>query len=139
MLKHTNWVFKEFHKNKIAMKIRARSYRNSRESSANFARRHIDDVFSIHILDIESYLGKMFPFELVINDRGESHTFAFFYFPNTSNSILSSTAKGVFIQQPTRYVSACSTYGCLMLRVTQFLLASKASISIKALEFVEVL
>ena len=117
-------------------------------SQFNFIYRYIDDVLSIKFPEFENYLGQMYPVELEIKDTTESNTFASYLdlllsigrdgqlhtsiydkrddfnfhilnFPFLSSNIPTSPAYGVFISQPIRYVRACSSYGCFILRATR--------------------
>ena len=114
-------------------------------SQFNFTYRYIDDVLSINNPDFENYLGQMYPPELEMKDTMESNTstsyldlllsigrdsqlrtslydkrddfnFHITNFPFLSCNIPSSPAYGVFISQLIRYVRACSSYECFILR-----------------------
>ena len=117
-------------------------------SQFNFTYRYIDDVLSINNPDFANYLGQMYPAELEIKDTTESNTSASYLdlllwiesdgqlrtslydkrddfnfhitnFPFLSSNIPSSPAYGVFISQLIRYVRACSSYECFILRAAQ--------------------
>ena len=117
-------------------------------SRFNFTYRYIDDVLSINNPEFENYLGQMYPVELEIKDTTESNTsdsyldlllsigrdgqlhtsiydkrddfnFHITNFPFLSSNIPTSPAYGVFISQLIRYVRACSSYGCFILRATR--------------------
>ena len=114
-------------------------------SRFNFTYRYIDDVLSINNPEFENYLGQMYPVELEIKDTTESNTSAFYLdlllsierdgklhtsiydkrddfnfhitnFPFLSSNIPTSPAYDVFISELIRYVRACSSYGCFILR-----------------------
>ena len=114
-------------------------------SRFNLTYRYIDDVLSINKPEFENYLGQMYPAELKIKDSTESTTsssyldlllsiwrdgklhtsiydkradfnFHITNFPFLNSNILSSPAYGVFISQLIRYVRACSSYECFILR-----------------------
>ena len=114
----------------------------------NYTYRYIDDVLSINNPEFENYLGQMYPVEFEIKDTAESNTSASYldlilsigrdgqlhtsiydkgddfnfhitHFPFLSSNIPTSPAYGVFISQPIRYVRACSSYGCFILRATR--------------------
>ena len=117
-------------------------------SQFNFTYRYIDDVLSINNPDFENYLGQMYPAELEIKDTTESNTSASYLdlllsvesdgqlrtslndkrddfnfhitnFPFLSSNIPSSPAYGVFMSQLMRYVRACSSFECVILRAVR--------------------
>ena len=117
-------------------------------SQFNFTYRYIDDVLSINNPDFENYLGQVYPPELEIKDTTESNTSASYLdlilsiggdgqlrtslyhkrndfnfritnFPFLSSNIPSSPAYGAFISQLIRYVRACSSYECFILRAVR--------------------
>ena len=117
-------------------------------SRFNFIYRYIDDVLSINNPEFENYLGQMYPVELEIKDTTESNTTASYLdlllsigrdgqlhtsiydkrddfnfhitnFPFLGSNIPTSPAYGVFISQLIRYVRACSSYGCFILRAAR--------------------
>ena len=119
-------------------------------SQFNFTYIYIDGVLSINSLDFGNYLGQMYPAELDIKDTTVSNTsasyldqllsigrdsqlptslydkrddfiFNFTNFPFLSINIPSSSAYGVFISQLIRYVRACSSYECFILRAARLL------------------
>ena len=119
-------------------------------SQFNFTYRYIDDLLSINNSDFENDLGQMYPAELEIKDTTESNTSASYLdlllsiesdgqmrtslydkrddltfhntnFPFLSSNILSSPAYGVFISKLIRYVWACSSYECFILRAARLL------------------
>ena len=117
-------------------------------SQFNFTYRYIDDVLSINNPNFENYLGQMYPAELEIKDTTESNTSASYLdlllsiecdgqlqtslydkrddfsfhitnFPFLSSNIPPSPAYGVFISQLIRYVRACSSYECFIIRAAR--------------------
>ena len=117
-------------------------------SKFNVTYRYIDDVLSIDNQEFHNYLGQMYHAELKIKDTTESNTFASyldlllsiwrdgklrtslydkrddfnFYirnFPFLSSNIPSSPAYGVYITQLIRYVRACSSYECFIMRAAR--------------------
>ena len=116
-------------------------------SRFNLTCRYIYDVLSINNPEFENYLGQMYPAELEIKDTTECTTSASYLdlllsigrygklhtsiydkrddfnfhitnFPFLSSNIPSSPAYGVFISQLIRYVRACSSYECFILRAS---------------------
>ena len=114
----------------------------------NFTYRSIDDVLSINNPEFGNYLGQMYPVELEIkyttdsnasasyldlllsigrdgqlhtsiHDKRDDFNFHITHFPFLSSNIPTSPAYGVFISQLIRYVPACSSYGCYILRATR--------------------
>ena len=114
-------------------------------SRFNLTYRYIDDVLSINNPEFENYLGQMYPAELESKDTTENTTSASYLyfllsigrggqlhtsiydkqddfnfhitnFPFRSSNIPSSPAYDVFISQLIRYVLACSSYECFILR-----------------------
>ena len=107
-----------------------------------------NDVLSINNPDFENYLGQMYPAELENKDTTESNTSASFLdfllsigrygqlrtslydkrddfnfhitnFPFLSSNIQSSSVCDVFTSQLIRYVRACSSYECFILRAAR--------------------
>ena len=117
-------------------------------SEFNFAYGYIDDVLSINNPDFENYLGQIYPPEHEIKDITESNTsvsyldlllsigmdgqlctslydkcddfnFHITNFPFLNSNIPYSPAYGVFISQLIRYVRACSSYECFIVRAVK--------------------
>ena len=109
-----------------------------------------NDVLSINNPDFENYLGQMYPAKLENKDTTESNTSASFLdfllsigrygqlrtslydkrddfnfhitnFLFLSSNIQSSSVCDVFISQLIRYVRACSSYECFILRAARYM------------------
>ena len=88
-------------------------------SRFNFTYRYIDDVLSINDPEFENYLD---PVELENKDTTESNTYASYLdllLSIGSDGQLHTSMNGVFISQLIRYVRACSSYGCFIMRATR--------------------
>ena len=90
-------------------------------SRFNFTYRYIDDILSINNPEFDNYLGLLSigrdgQLHTSIYDKRDDFNFHITNFPFLSSNIQTSPAYGVFISQLIRYVRACSSYGCFILR-----------------------
>ena len=97
----------------------------------NFKYRYIDDVLSIKNPDFENYLGQMYPPDLLLSigrdgqlrtslyDKRDDFNFPITNYQFPSSVIPSSPAYGVFISQLIRYIRACSSCECFILRAVR--------------------
>ena len=75
---------------------------------------------SASYLDLLLSIGRDGQLHTSIYDKHDNFNFHITNFPFLSSNIPFSPAYGVFISQLIRYAWACSSYGCFILRVSQF-------------------